>query len=103
MNDTEKQISIAATVMALTFVVVFVGVILIGVLGGEIGAMFTKVLLVVTACIFLFGAGFLALKYAFTLLLEEYIASKEPEPSLSDVIRESLAKLQEERDKDDQG
>ncbi len=103
MNDTEKQISIAATAMALTFVVVFVGVILIGILGGEIGAMFVKVLLAVT--MFFFGAIaiFLGLKYMFTYFLEEYIASKEPEPSLYDVVRESLAKLQEERDKDDQG
>ena len=79
MNDIEKQISAAAFFMALTFIVVFVGVILIGVFGGELGAMFVKLLLIATFFLFFIGGVFLELKYLFTRLLKNYIAYKESE------------------------
>ncbi len=99
MNDTEKQISIAATVMALTFIVVFVGVILIGTLGGEIGLMFVKIVSFTILCIIVFGGVFWALKEMFKCLLEDYVTYKEYRPSAFNAVRESLAELQASREK----
>ena len=78
MNDIEKQISAAAVFMALTFIVVFVSVILIGVFGGELGAMFVLVLFAIFFLVLLVIA-FLELKDLFTRLLKRYIAHKELE------------------------
>ena len=55
MNSIEKQISIIAAIMAVVFILVSVTVFLIGVLGGEIGAIFVKVLLAATFIILAIG------------------------------------------------
>ena len=55
MSSIEKQISIIAAIMAVVFILVSVTVFLIGVLGGEIGAIFVKVLLAATFIILAIG------------------------------------------------
>ena len=55
MNSIEKQISIIAAIMAVVFILVSITVFLIGVLGGEIGAIFVKVLLAATFIILAIG------------------------------------------------
>lgn len=101
MNNTEKQISIAATLMAITFIVVFVVVVLIGTLGGEIGITFVKVLSFTILCVIFLGAAFWALKEMFKCLLEDYVVHKEPEPTILDALTESLTKLKASREKDE--
>ena len=70
MNSIEKQISIIAAIMAVVFILVSVTVFLIGVLGGEIGAIFVKVLLAATFVILAVGGIFFLLREKIKDVLE---------------------------------
>ena len=70
MNSIEKQISIIAAIMAVVFILVSVTVFLIGVLGGEIGAIFVKVLLAATFIILAIGGIFFLLREEIKDILE---------------------------------
>lgn len=70
MNSIEKQISIIAAIMAVVFILVSVTVFLIGVLGGEIGAIFVKVLLAATFIILAIGGIFFLLREKIKDILE---------------------------------
>lgn len=70
MSSIEKQISIIAAIMAVVFILVSVTVFLIGVLGGEIGAIFVKVLLAATFIILAIGGIFFLLREKIKDILE---------------------------------
>ena len=70
MSSIEKQISIIAAIMAVVFILVSVTVFLIGVLGGEIGAIFVKVLLAATFVILAVGGIFFLLREKIKDVLE---------------------------------
>lgn len=74
---TEKEIAIAATVMAIAFIIVFIAVFLIGILGGEIGAIFVQVMTFIVVATVLLVGGFWMFREMFRCLLEDYIEYKE--------------------------